>query len=191
MKALKNILEKIGSFLRWIMGKIIRFLQVYQNVFIGALIIVFSVVMLFASTSIRVDKFASSPVDKASFLPRLVFGILIVIGIIMIIQGIQDIKNNRKKALEGEALDKASKEVLRSLGALGMLFLYILCFKPLGFIISSIIFMIAMMIYMTKKEDWKPIVFIIISVAMTLIVYFCFKKFLYIYLPAGILKGVL
>ena len=191
MKALKNFLEKVGSCLRLVMGKIIRFLQIYQNVFIGALIIVFSVVMLFASTSIRVDKFASSPVDKASFLPRLVFGILIVIGIVMIIQGIQDIKKNREKALEGAALDKASGEVLRSLGALGMLFLYILCFKPVGFIVSSILFLIAMMYYMTKKEDRKPLIFIITSVAMTLIVYFCFKKFLYIYLPAGILKGVL
>ena len=174
-----------------IMGKIIRFLQLYQNIVIGVIVIAFSVAMLINSATIRVDKFSSSPVDNAAFLPRLIFGILIVIGIVLVIMGIQDIKPNRKKLLEGEALEKASKETLRSLGALLMLAAYILCFKPVGFIISSIVYLIAMMYYMTKKEDRKPILFIIISVAMTLIVYFCFKQFLYIYLPAGILKGVL
>ena len=174
-----------------IMGKIIRFLQVYQNIVIGAIVIAFSTGLLINSATIRVDKFSSSPVDNAAFMPRLIFGILIVIGIVMIVQGIQDIKKNKKKLLEGEALEKASKETLRSLGALCILLVYILCFKPVGFIISSILFLVGMMFYMTKKEDRKPIVFIIISVVMTLVVYFCFKKFLYIYLPAGILKGVL
>ena len=174
-----------------IMGKIIRFLQLYQNIVIGVLVIGLSVAMLISSASIRVDKFSSSPVDTASFLPRLVFIILIVIGLVMIIMGIPEIKANRQKLLEGEALEKASKETLRSLGALAMLALYIVCFKPVGFVISSIVFLIAMMFYMTKKEDRKPIVFVIVAVAMTLIVYFAFKKFLYIYLPAGILKGVL
>lgn len=174
-----------------IMGKIIRFLQVYQNIVIGGIIIAFSGAMLFASTSIRVDKFSSSPVDNAAFLPRLIFGILIVIGIVLIVMGAQDMKKNKAKVLEGEALEKASVETLRSLGALLLLAAYILCFKPVGFIISSIVFLIGMMFYMTKKEDRKPILFIVISVAMTLIVYFCFKQFLYIYLPAGILKGVL
>ena len=174
-----------------IMGKIIRFLQVYQTIVIGGIIIAFSVAMLINSSTIRIDKFSSSPVDNAAFLPRLIFGILIVVGIVMIVQGIQDIKKNRKKLLEGEALEKASRETLRSLGALCILLVYILCFKPVGFIISSILFLVGMMFYMTKKEDRKPIIFIIISVVMTLVVYFCFKKFLYIYLPAGILKGVL
>ena len=56
--------------------------------------------------------------------------------------------------------------------------------------ISSVIYMVGLMLYMTKKESRKPLLFVVIAVAMTLIVYFCFKKFLYIYLPNGILKGV-
>lgn len=173
-----------------LMGKIIRFLQTFQSIVIGCIVIAFSIAMLIASTSIRVDKFTSSPVDNAAFLPRLVFAVLIVIGVALIIQGVREIPQNRKKALEGEALEKASREVLRSLGALCILLVYILCFKPVGFVISSILFLIGMMFYMTKKEDWKPVLFVVISVAMTLIVYICFKQFLYIYLPSGILKGV-
>ena len=66
-----------------IMGKIIRFLQVYQNIVIGGIIIAFSVAMLINSATIRIDKFSSSPVDNAAFLPRLIFGVLIVIGIVV------------------------------------------------------------------------------------------------------------
>ena len=173
-----------------IMGKIIRFLQIYQNIVIGVIVAGFSAFMLLESTKIKVIKSSVSPVDKASFMPQIIFWLLIVISAVLIIMGIREIKKNRQKALEGAALEKASKETLRSLGALLILLAYILCFKPVGFIISSILFLVGMMFYMTKKEDRKPIVFIIISVALTLIVYFCFKKFLYIYLPNGILKGV-
>ena len=176
--------------LNQIMGKIIHFLQLFQSIVIGCLVIGFSTAMLIASSSIRVDKFTSSAVDNAAFLPRFVFAILIVIGIVLILQGVRDVPQNRKKALEGEALEKASGEVLRSLGALCILLVYILCFKPVGFVISSILFLIGMMFYMTKREDWKPVLFVVISVVMTLAVYYCFKQFLYIYLPSGILKGV-
>ena len=71
-----------------------------------------------------------------------------------------------------------------------MLFVYIFCFNRLGFVISSILYTTAMMMYMTKKEDRKPIIFIVVSVVLTLVVYFCFRRFLYIYLPNGILEGV-
>lgn len=172
------------------MGKLIRFLQLYQNIVIGTIVIVFSALMLFQSSKIRVDKFSSSVVDNAAFMPRLIFAILILCGFVLIVMGIHDIRKNREKLLEGEALEKVSRETLRSLGALCILLAYILCFKPVGFVISSILFLVAMMFYMTKKEDRKPVLFIIIAVVMTLVVYFCFQKFLYIYLPNGILKGV-
>ncbi|MBQ7145552.1 MAG: tripartite tricarboxylate transporter TctB family protein [Lachnospiraceae bacterium] len=173
-----------------VMGKIIRFLQLYQNIVIGAIVIIFSAVMMFQSSKIQVDKFASSVVDNAAFMPRLIFAILIVIGVVLVVMGVQEIGKNKGKLLEGEALEKASRETLRSLGALCILLAYILCFKPVGFVISSILFLVGMMYYMTKKEDRKPVLFIIIAVVMTLVVYFCFQKFLYIYLPNGILKGV-
>ena len=172
------------------MGKIIRFLQLYQNIVIGAIVILFSTAMLFQSSKIKVDKFSSSVVDNAAFMPRLIFALLIICGIVLIVMGTQEIKKNREKLLEGEALEKVSRETLRSLGALCILMIYIICFKPVGFVISSILFLVGMMYYMTKKEDRKPVIFIIIAVVMTLVVYFCFQKFLYIYLPNGILKGV-
>lgn len=159
-------------------GKLIRFLHIYQSMVIGALGILFSTVMLLNANKIAVIKSSVSAVDNAAFLPRIVFWTIIVISVAFIM-GKGQIAANRQTAPDGEELEKAAHGVLRSLGALLMLFVYIICFSRLGFVISSIIYMIALMTYMTKKEDRKPVVFVIVSVALTLIVYFCFKKYLY------------
>lgn len=172
------------------MGKLIRFLHIYQSMVIGALGIVFSAIMLLNANKIAVIKSSVSAVDNAAFLPRIVFWTIIVISVAFIIMGKGQIAANRATAPDGEELEKTAHGVLRSIGALLMLFVYIICFSRLGFVISSILYMIALMTYMTKKEDRKPLVFVIVSVALTLIVYFCFKKYLYIYLPNGILGGV-
>jgi len=171
-------------------GKIIRFLHIYQNIVIGAIVIVFSAFMLCAATSIKVIASSATAIDNAAFLPRVVFVMLIVIALLFIAIGITQVRTNRVTAPEGEKLEKLAQETLRSLGALGLLLAYILCFDRVGFVISSIIFMIVLMVYMTKKESRNIVLFTVIAVAMTLLVYFCFKRFLYIYLPNGILKGV-
>ena len=172
------------------LGKLIRFHRIYQNIVLGIVVIAFSAFMLNAAASIKVIASSATSIDNAAFLPRIVFGLLIVVSLLLIITGFRQITANRVTAPEGEALEKAAKETLRSLGALAMLFVYIFCFNRLGFVISSMIYMVGLMLYMTKRESRKPILFVVIAVAMTLIVYFCFKQFLYIYLPNGILKGV-
>lgn len=172
------------------MGKTIRFLHIYQNIVIGVLVIAASVFMLTAARDIKVIASSLTPVDNAAFLPQVVFGLLIFIGVMLILMGWKEVSANRATALEGEALEQKARETLRSMGSLAMLFVYIFCFNRLGFVISSILYTTAMMMYMTKKEDRKPIIFIVVSVVLTLVVYFCFRRFLYIYLPNGILEGV-
>ena len=71
------------------------------------------------------------------------------------------------------------------------LFVYVFFLDRLGFVISSILYMVFMMMYMTKKDARRPILFVMVSVVMMVVVYFCFRGFLYIYLPNGILEGVI
>lgn len=172
------------------MGKVICFLHTYQNAVIGVLTITFASFMLLAANQIAVIKSSVTAIDNAAFLPRIVFWTLIFIGLVFIVMGVREAPANRKTVPADEALEAQAHGVLRSIGALLMLAAYIICFNRIGFVISSIVFLFALMTYMTKKEDRKYVVFAVISVALTLIVYFCFKKFLYIYLPNGILGGV-
>ena len=171
-------------------GNLIRFLNIYQDILIGAAAILFSVIMFLASGKVAVNPQNPVPVDSAVFLPRVVFSLLIIIGLYLIFTGAKHIPANRESAPAGEALEKMAKGTLRSFGALLMLAVYAFCFNRLGFVLSSILYMVANMMYMTKKEKRRPLLFLVIAVVMTLLVYFCFRQFLYIYLPNGILKGV-
>lgn len=116
---------------------------------------------------------------------------LICLGILFLVMGGKQTAANRATAPEGEALEKKAHETLRSLGALLALFVYVFFLDRLGFVISSILYMVFMMMYMTKKDARRPILFVMVSVVMTVVVYFCFREFLYIYLPNGILEGVI
>lgn len=88
------------------MGKTIRFLHIYQNMVIGALVIVLSIVMLIASNSIKVIASSLTAVDNAAFLPRVIFGVLICLGILFLVMGGKQTAANRATAPEGEALEK-------------------------------------------------------------------------------------
>ena len=150
-----------------------------------------SIVMLIASNSIKVIASSLTAVDNAAFLPRVIFGVLICLGILFLVMGGKQTAANRATAPEGGALEKKAHETLRSLGALLALFVYVFFLDRLGFVISSILYMVFMMMYMTKKDARRPILFVMVSVVMTVVVYFCFREFLYIYLPNGILEGVI
>lgn len=100
------------------MGKTIRFLHIYQNMVIGALVIVLSIVMLIASNSIKVIASSLTAVDNAAFLPRVIFGVLICLGILFLVMGGKQTAANRATAPEGEALEKKAHETLRSLGCI-------------------------------------------------------------------------
>ena len=63
--------------------------------------------------------------------------------------------------------------------------------EPLGFIPAAILYMLFNMFYMCEKAAWKPWLFVIVAVLVAVGAYFIFRQFIYVKLPAGILKGVL
>lgn len=115
------------------MGKTIRFLHIYQNMVIGALVIVLSIVMLIASNSIKVIASSLTAVDNAAFLPRVIFGVLICLGILFLVMGGKQTAANRATAPEGEALDEKSARDPSLSGSIAGLFVYVLFMDPSGF----------------------------------------------------------
>lgn len=70
------------------------------------------------------------------------------------------------------------------------LILYVLLLKPLGFVISTIIFLLGMITLFTPKEKRSVIRIILISVIFSVVVYWLFAKVLTLSLPQGILKNI-
>ena len=63
--------------------------------------------------------------------------------------------------------------------------------QPIGYIPMAILYMLFNMFYMCERAAWKPVTFVIVSVLVAVISYWLFRQFIYVRLPAGILKGVL
>lgn len=68
------------------------------------------------------------------------------------------------------------------------LIIYIALYQPLGFVLSSALFLIAESILLTNKEERKKwyLFIILFSIGVSILVFFIFTKYLTLFLPSGI-----
>lgn len=64
-------------------------------------------------------------------------------------------------------------------------------FKPLGFVLSSILYLTVQMAVMAPREERKPLRFFLISVIAVAVIYLIFHNGLSLLLPGGVLTGIL
>ena len=171
--------------------KIVLGFHIYSDIFLGVFLMLFSVYMFMESFSIKIVKEPVSPLDTASFFPRLVFGVLFIIGVSMTGMGRSKLEANKSSVPTGEELSASVLALKRSVITFAFIFSFILLMVQLGFIPTAIIYMVTSMFFMASKEIWKPKAYIITAVIVALACYFLFREFLYVRLPAGILEGVL
>ena len=179
--------QKIDS----IIGGIIRSFYIYNDTYLGAFLAVVSAILFSMSFSIKIVKEPVSAVDTARFFPQLVFGVLVPIGVVLIVRGIIKSGTLRESAPQGEVLDAQILAFKRSIVALIAIAVFIAGMEPVGYIPMAIIYMVFNMFYMSERAAWKPWLFILVAVLVAAASYFLFRQFVYVRLPAGILKGVL
>ena len=115
-----------------------------------------------------------------SFYPTVLLCVLLVLLLILLIQTLTG------KGLENDKADLLPlKQIVKpALILVGML-AYAILMPYLGFIITGILYLFAVM--MILKADWKKS--IIISVAVTVIIYVAFRYVFKVPLPTGTLLG--
>lgn len=118
-----------------------------------------------------------------SFFPNILAGMLILFSGILII-------NALKGESKGEVapLRLKDKGVQRGLFTLAGAILFCVVLDPLGFIFTSIIFLVAMMWMMGNR---KPLQLATAPVLVTFAIWLVFEKLLNLSMPAGILIDVL
>ena len=167
------------------------YFSAYRLIALGIIITLVSLFML-NETSDYVQNGGLNVVDNAAFAPRLIYSVLFLLGILIFIQEL--VKNKAvRKAILGSTV---KKEVIagnqKSLIVLGSILLFILLMLLIGFIAASIIYLVFNMIIMNSKESRNIKLYFIIAVIASVVVYFCFKEFIYVNLPTGALvKSVL
>ncbi len=81
------------------------------------------------------------------------------------------------------------KDTIEIIHAFAMVSIYCLVMKPVGFLISSIVFFFLFELRFGEKKKWLK--YLVVSVATTLVIYIIFSVTLHTNFPPGILKGIL
>ena len=114
------------------------------------------------------------------FMPKLASGLWLLIGGLLVVYTIWDKcpKEEAKGNLKGFLL------------TLVLLFMYVLLLEPVGFVITSIVYMFIQMMLFVPRElvnKKRLIVFAVVSFLLPVLVNLLFANVFYLILPTGIL----
>lgn len=151
----------------------------------------FLVTVVYAVQIPSIKRTSISPINSA-FLPIILSAGM---GILTVCQ-IWNAVKKQKAAKTADAAEETAEAVDgpdygRAMLTLAASLLYVALLKPLGFMISSILYLELQMCIMADKERRKPAKFLIISVVSVVVIYFVFHNLLQLMLPNGILTGII
>ncbi|MGI6029015.1 MAG: tripartite tricarboxylate transporter TctB family protein [Candidatus Heteroscillospira sp.] len=163
-------------------------LNKYRDVICGGVIMLCAVILFIATFSIK-SLLGMNPGPE--FMPRLASVLLFLVALGITVEGLQNVKHHIVEEVSEEeaAYRKAgNRKVLYSAILIGF---YVFSLETLGFVISTLIYEFCQMIVLTplgKKKNY--VLFGIITVISTVFFYIVFTRFLYLMLPAGLLRYV-
>jgi len=119
----------------------------------------------------------------AAFLPRLALGLIGALAALKIVVAL--IEN---RAEEGNAFHTG--QLLRGGATIVLVGLYCFCYKPLGFLLDTLIYLFLQILILTPREKrsiWK---IVLIDVAATVVIYLIFKQGFSVRLPQGLITFI-
>ena len=153
--------------------------QKYDKLICGGFFIIISVVMLSQISTIRFVDVAMG----ARFFPRLVGIMMLIVGGLLTITGLFGLKEARQRSVP--KIDK--RMVKHIVFSLLMVAIFGVLMPLMGVIIAGIVFLAGSFFILTPKEKWKIPLFLIVSVVLTVVVYFLFTEGFRMVLPSGTL----
>ena len=86
-----------------------------------------------------------------------------------------------------KAAAKSDSDLVGGLGTVGLMLLYVIAFEPVGFLLSSMVYLFAQILLMSNQENRKPALFAVISVLLPVGIALLFAYVIKMPLPVGIL----
>ena len=149
-----------------------------RNLLTSVLFLAFGIFMFIQSQGVK-HKIASDV--GSGYVPAFIAGCLIVVSVAKLI-----ITLVRKSASDNK---KEGKDSSTKGGVVTILIMlaYMLAFEPVGFIVSSVVFLFALMNWFANSENRNPILFAVISVLLPVAVDALFVFVIKMPLPKGII----
>jgi putative tricarboxylic transport membrane protein len=131
---------------------------------------------------------AQSSIANAQFIPRIIGIALILLSVIIVVMAMVKMLRGRGAAAD-EAPVKRDNRFTLGLTA-GLLILYALAFRPLGYIVSSVIYLFFQVLLLTPKERRTRravLTTTTVAVVVPVLVYIACRYGLEILLPVGLI----
>ena len=106
---------------------------------------------------------------------------------LVIVSGAKLIITLTRHSKADDKKESKDSDSLGGLGTVGIMLAYMICFEPVGFIVSSAAFLFALMNWFANEENRKPVLFAIISVLLPVCVDALFVYVIKMPLPKGII----
>lgn len=105
---------------------------------------------------------------------------------IMIVTAAKLILTLTEKKPAAAAAKKSNSDLPGGVGTVALMAAYMLSFEPVGFLLSSMVYLFAQILLMSNRENRKPLLFAVISVVLPLIIDLLFVFVIKMPLPKGI-----
>lgn len=159
----------------------------HRDLILGIVMLILSFLYYYFAAHVKTRPMLTPDYAGAQVVPRLLGIILAVLSALLIVQAVVRLKKN--KAEDGEKMTR--EDLLSVVLTFAVTIFYVTAMQPLGFILSTVVFLFLLMNVLAPKEKRKPIMFLLISVVFTAIVFVAFRIGLSQLLPRGPIEALL
>ena len=156
-------------------------LKKYGDFIAGLCGLAFSVYLFISGYQIGLNE---GKMFGAGFLPKLVAVGLFICCAILAVRGYRTMRTTEVE------VSPYKKNYMGAFGIFILMVLYAVCLKPIGFVICSAVFLFTAILMATRRENWRPLFYLVLTVVLVLAVYFVFKGIFGIRLPNGLLSDL-
>lgn len=154
----------------------------------GILLLLVSGVMFVATLSFK--KMTTTQIGPA-FMPQVISILIALVSLAVIYEGYKKVKAGKEvdssiKNDDAEGTDKgvSYKPVIVSFILMAF---YVVIMPVIGFLITTAVFMFIQMMVLSSKLERRWLLFAVVSVVSSVIIYYVFRNVFYIMLPSGLL----
>ena len=160
-----------------------------RDLILGIVMLMFSGFYLFNARQIKTRPKLTPSYASAQIMPTLLGVLLAILSVVCIVQGVRNLK-----AADGaeETVKKKDKgDIMAVVFTFAVIIGYILVMPTLGFILSTVLYLFLQMIILSPPAKRNYLLFAIIAVVFTALVFVAFRIGLQQLLPRGIIESLL
>jgi len=158
------------------------------NLFCGIFFLILAAAVVLYSRTIPISALYFGGMNSRSF-PLFISGIMAFLSLCLVWQSVRGLKRAPEPTEEELAAERAErKKVINTVYAVILIGLYFYLLKPVGYLISTPLFLFSLIMLVTPGEARKPARMAVICVLAGAVIYFVFRLGFKVQLPLGVLK---